>query len=133
MINNITREWLTYALTDLAAANDLWGNRKQYRNVAYHCQQAAEKALKGYLAHNNVKFDRTHDLTILISECALLDKSFNSSRLINHCVNLNPFSVNIRYPGSVIRVDSTVVKKSLNSSTRILEFVCIKLGVTFKI
>ena len=120
------------AITDLAAANSLLSDRKQYGNVVYHCQQAAEKALKGYLAHNNIKFDRTHDLTILISDCALLDTSFNGARLMHHCVNLNPFSVNIRYPGSVIKADYTSVKKSLNSATRILEFVCNKLGITFR-
>ena len=127
MINNITREWLTYAISDLAAANSLLGDRKQYRNVVYHCQQAAEKALKGYLTHNNIKFARTHDLIVLISECALLDISFKGTRLINHCVNLNSFSVSIRYPGSAIKADHTVVRKSLNSAARILEFVCIKL------
>ena len=133
MINNITREWLMYAISDLAAAKSLPGDRTQYRNVVYHCQQAAEKALKGYLMHNNIKFDRTHDLIVLISECALLDKSFNSARLINHCINLNPFSVNIRYPGSVIKADYKAVRKSFNSATRILEFVCDKLGIVFKI
>ena len=133
MINNITREWLIYAISDLAAANNLAGDRKQYRNVVYHCQQAAEKALKGYLMHNNIKFDRTHDLIVLISDCALLDISFNSARLINHCINLNPFSVSIRYPGSVIKADRNAVRKSLNSAARILEFVCAKLGIVFKI
>ena len=133
MINDITREWLTYAISDLAAANSLQGDRKQYRNVAYHCQQAAEKALKGYLTHNNIKFDRTHDLIILISECALIDISFNGARLINHCINLNPFSVNIRYPGSVIKADYASVRKCLNSAARILDFVCTKLGIGFKI
>ena len=132
MIDNITREWMTYAISDLAAANSLLGDRKQYSNVVYHCQQAAEKALKGYLTHNNIKFDRTHDLIILISECALLDISFNGTRLINHCINLNPFSVNVRYPGSVIKADYTSVKKSLNSAARILEFVCCKLEIKFK-
>ena len=49
MINNITLEWLMYAISDLAAAKNLPGDRTQYRNVVYHCHQAAEKALKGYL------------------------------------------------------------------------------------
>jgi HEPN domain-containing protein len=133
MINNITREWITYAISDLAAANSLSGDRTQYRNVVYHCQQAAEKALKGYLVHNSIKFDRTHDLMVLLSDCASIDISFNGARLINHCVNLNPFGVAIRYPGSVIKADYTAVKKSLNSAARIVEFVCIKLGITFKI
>jgi len=133
MINNIVREWLMYAISDLAAANSLLGDRKQYRNIVYHCQQAAEKALKGYLVHNNKKFDRTHDLIILLSECALLDVSFNGARLINHCLNLNLFSVNIRYPGSAIKANYTAVKKSLNSAAKILEFVCKKLGIKFEI
>jgi HEPN domain-containing protein len=133
MVNDITREWLIYATSDLAAANSLPGDRSQYRNVAYHCQQAAEKALKGYLVHNNIKFDRTHDLFALLSECALLDVSFGGARLMNHCANLNPFSVSVRYPGSVVKADYAAVKKNLNSAARILEFVCAKLGFMYKI
>ena len=28
----------------------------------YHCQQAAEKAIKGYLTYHEVEFERTHNL-----------------------------------------------------------------------
>ncbi len=30
--------------------------------AAYHCQQAAEKLLKGFLVRDNIDFRRTHDL-----------------------------------------------------------------------
>ena len=30
--------------------------------AAFHCQQAAEKLLKGFLVHANVDFSKTHDL-----------------------------------------------------------------------
>jgi HEPN domain-containing protein len=30
--------------------------------AAYHCQQAAEKLLKGFLVRDNIDFSRTHDL-----------------------------------------------------------------------
>ena len=32
------------------------------REALYHCQQAAEKALKGFLAFHDHPFRRTHDL-----------------------------------------------------------------------
>ncbi len=48
---DIALEWFKIAESDLASANFL---RKMHppplENICYHCQQAAEKFLKGYLA-----------------------------------------------------------------------------------
>jgi HEPN domain-containing protein len=48
--------------------------------VAFHCQQAAEKALKAYLAWRNQPFRRTHDLRELVEQCAGLSPDFASLR-----------------------------------------------------
>ncbi|MBN2050303.1 MAG: HEPN domain-containing protein [Spirochaetales bacterium] len=34
--------------------------------ICFHCQQAAEKALKAYLAYNEIRPPKTHDLDELI-------------------------------------------------------------------
>jgi HEPN domain-containing protein len=58
----LTREWLRKAAGDLKAADlhDL---------AAFHCQQAFEKALKGYLTWHDRPFRKTHDLVELIEQC----------------------------------------------------------------
>jgi len=48
---DLVRRWLVKAWHDLAAARKLAGGPDAYLDVAiYHCQQAAEKALKAFLA-----------------------------------------------------------------------------------
>ena len=42
-------DWLYYANIDLLAANELIAQPLCYNSVAFHCQQAIEKAIKGYL------------------------------------------------------------------------------------
>ena len=61
------QEWLQHARSDLAYARkgdnqpDILPNQ-----VAFHAQQAAEKALKAVLVLRSVPFPKTHDLQDLI-------------------------------------------------------------------
>ena len=79
---SLTRQWLTKADHDLRAAvlaarepNELWDI------AAFHSHQAAEKALKAFLAWRDVPFRRTHNLVELLEECEVVDTAFAS--LIN--------------------------------------------------
>jgi HEPN domain-containing protein len=40
--------------------------------VCFHCQQGAEKYLKGFLAWHAVPFPRTHDLAALLAAAVLI-------------------------------------------------------------
>ena len=56
-----TRGWLGKAKEDLQAAKQLLRPSKALSSAAiFHCQQAAEKALKGFLAWPDVPFRKTH-------------------------------------------------------------------------
>ena len=55
------KEWLNKASGDLASARVLAGVN-HLANALFHCQQAAEKSLKGFLTWNQSPFRRTHDL-----------------------------------------------------------------------
>ena len=47
---DLVRAWLTLAQHDLASARKLSTDPDPYLDTAiYHCQQAAEKAVKGFL------------------------------------------------------------------------------------
>jgi hypothetical protein len=59
----LTRDWLAKVHEDLRAAEFLATAPTAFHySVAFHCQQAAEKALKAYLTWHNLPFRRTHDL-----------------------------------------------------------------------
>ncbi len=61
--------WFLIAHEDLGLAK-LALREGFYNGCAYHAQQAAEKALKGYLAFKQHKLIRTHDLIVLLDTCA---------------------------------------------------------------
>ncbi len=64
--------------------------------ICYHCQQSAEKYLKGFLALNNHEIIKTHDLIILNKICCKYDHEFK--KLEKECLRLTDYSVNVRYP-----------------------------------
>lgn len=64
--------WLDYAAIDLSVAHTLFDvHRPQpYEIICYHCQQAAEKAIKGLFIFYDLPggIPRKHDLTFLLNQ-----------------------------------------------------------------
>jgi HEPN domain-containing protein len=83
--------WLTFAREDLRMA-ELAMSEGLYNQVCFHCQQCAEKAVKGLLAHQGQVPPRTHRLGDLLgllepnplasiaSEVQLLDRFYIPTR-----------------------------------------------------
>jgi HEPN domain-containing protein len=60
-------EWLQIAEEDFYAAQVLnEAVRKPYEIICYHCAQAIEKYLKGYLSYNGILPQKTHNLLLLL-------------------------------------------------------------------
>lgn len=59
---SLVQAWLIKAQRDLASAQRLSvGDDPLLDTAAYHCQQAAEKAIKGFLVFSDVRVRKTHD------------------------------------------------------------------------
>jgi len=57
------RAWFQKAANDLRGADiDLAANPPLIEDALFHCQQAAEKSMKGFLAVNEKVFRKTHDI-----------------------------------------------------------------------
>ncbi|HDL00756.1 MAG TPA: HEPN domain-containing protein [candidate division Zixibacteria bacterium] len=94
---NPSEEWFQIAEMDLLTANYLKGMRpKPIEIICYHCQQAAEKYLKGFLAFRGHEVVKTHDLMALNRLCLSYDQEFKSIK--EPCLRLTDYGVNIRYP-----------------------------------
>lgn len=94
---DIAREWFEIAGIDLATAEYL---QKMIPTpieiICYHCQQSAEKYLKGYLAFQGEEIKKTHDLVLLNKTCQIYDEDYKI--LEEDCLMLTDYGVNVRYP-----------------------------------
>ncbi|MEW6228124.1 MAG: HEPN domain-containing protein [Bacillota bacterium] len=60
----------------------------------FHAQQAAEKALKAWLALLGVEYPKTHDITLLLSMLTAHGQSVDS---LYDLIEFNPYAVQLRY------------------------------------
>lgn len=69
--------------------------------ICYHCQQAAEKAIKGaYLACKLAGgIPRKHDLTFLLEQ--LKNRYEISESMFDHADILNAYGIIVRYPAEI--------------------------------
>lgn len=74
-----TRAWFVKPAGDLRAAETLTAISPPLLDEAvFHCQQAAEKALKGFLAWNGRAFRRTHNLEEIGEQCLSVDSTLRA-------------------------------------------------------
>ena len=93
-----TRSWLQKATIDIRAAeHDLTASPPLLSDVVYHCQQAAEKSLKGFLMWHKVPFRKTHSLEEIGEQC--LDQDSTLRGIIDRSVPLTEYAWKFRYPG----------------------------------
>ena len=91
----LVRNWLIKAQHDLAAARKLSTEPDPYLDVAvYHCQQTAEKAIKGFLVLHDQPFEKTHDVEVLITLALRYDARF--SEWLEAAVRLTPYATEFR-------------------------------------
>jgi HEPN domain-containing protein len=97
----LVKNWLIKAQHDLLAAQKLSSEPDLYADVAiYHCQQTAEKAMKGFLILHDQAFPRTHDIRLLIQLAIVIESQFE--RYQDTSELLTPYATEFRYPSDVM-------------------------------
>ncbi|MDP4011529.1 MAG: HEPN domain-containing protein [Candidatus Roizmanbacteria bacterium] len=114
-------EWFAIADDDLAYANVGLKEDDFYSLIAFHAQQAAEKYLKGFLVLHGIKPLYSHDLSILIKECAKLDPTF--TEIASEADILSPFAVDIRYPVYYSSISSAQANKAVSCAEVVKIFI----------
>jgi HEPN domain-containing protein len=93
-----TREWFQRAADDLgAAAHDLTAKPALTRDATFHAQQAAEKAMKGFLMWHGRPFRKTHNLVELGGQCVQIDRGLEE--ILRGAAPLTEYAWKFRYPG----------------------------------
>jgi HEPN domain-containing protein len=96
--NEELKQWFSVADDDLKSAEYLatMSYPRPEAVICFHCQQAAEKYLKGFLFQNNATIPKIHDLIKLLELCEDIDVRFLT--ILPKCNALNRYSVIPRYP-----------------------------------
>lgn len=76
--------------------------------------------LKGYLALKGGEIIKTHDLIILNKFCITHNSRF--SVIMDFCIDLVDYSVNVRYPYH-IEISNEDVNLAINNAEKILKFI----------
>lgn len=121
---DIAQEWFKIAETDLSSAQYLQTMLPQpIEIICYHCQQSAEKCLKGFLALRGEEIKKTHDLVQLNKMCQKYDKDFKT--IEEDCLLLTDYGVNIRYPFPM-DIDESDMETALKHAQKIKDYVLAK-------
>ncbi len=117
---DVAQAWLRKADSDLSNAELCLAAGKALDTACFHCQQAAEKAIKAYLIAENVEFPFIHDLKRLLDCCSRKDPAFEV--LIPAALRLNPFAVLTRYDDA-FWPGPEEVQEALESARAIRQFI----------
>ena len=126
-----SRPWFTKAAHDLRAAEVLLAaDPPLLGEAAYHCQQAAEKSLKGFLSWHDIPFGKTHDLAAIGGLCVAKDSSLES--LCQRADRLSVFAWAFRYPGDPEEPCGTEVEEALRLAREVFDEMLTRLPAELK-
>jgi HEPN domain-containing protein len=115
----LVRGRLTKASRDMAAARLLAETRPAILDIGvYHCQQAAEKALKGFLVYWDLRVEKSHDVGLLVERAMQVEPAFNTWSDAGD--RLTPFATAYRYPGLDEEPDMEEFEEALDDAECIL-------------
>ncbi len=120
----LAKRWFHKAENDLLnVANNLRAERYAGDTVCFHCQQAAEKYLKGFLAWHGVPFAKTHDLPELLKYVKQVAGD-DAEDLASPLFLLDPYSVSVRYPQEYEEEpDAEEVREAVEAAYSVREWV----------
>jgi len=120
---DLVRAWLAKARHDLLSARVLAAGPEPILDTAvYHCQQAGEKAAKGFLAFHDHPLERTHNVRRLIDLAQRYEPGFISWHEASEL--LAPYATAYRYPTNEPEPDMETFAEAEQAAAGLLEFVC---------
>jgi len=121
-----TRAWFQLTADDLRAAEvDLAAEPPLLVDALFHCQQAIEKSIKGFLTWHDRPFRKVHDLREIGAEAIAVDASLES--LIRRTVPLSPFATVFRYPYTLMEPSQDEAREALSLAREVLQAILSRL------
>lgn len=117
-LEETAKEWFDKAERDFQAAK-ICGKAKLFDISLFHCQQLAEKSLKGFLAYHNKPIDKTHKIEKLLEQAERIESGFilwkEAGKIISE------YAVLSRYPDSRLDVSKKAYTNGLSFAKKIYE------------
>ncbi len=121
-----TKAWFAKANSDLRSAEVLQrAVPPLFCDAVFHCQQAAEKARKGFLTWHNRPFRKTHNLEEIGEQCLALDETLKN--LIDLVTPMTEYAWTFRYPGEAEEPTSGEVEEALTAAREVYRAVLDRL------
>lgn len=114
--------WLRKARHDIETARRAFHHTEPLTDTTvYHCQQAAEKALKAVLIQYGESVFKTHDLVALLTKCANHAPVF--SEWLEVAATLTPYATAFRYPSDDPDPLPTDAEQAMRMAIELVDFV----------
>ena len=102
-MNQEVKQWIEMAELDYGVAKHLYETYypKPLEIICYHCQQAAEKALKAVIIASGAQggMPKSHDLSFLLNQ--IKNQVAVEERFYDYADELTPYGVAVRYPSEL--------------------------------
>ena len=120
---SLTRKWVLKARRDLLSAKKLARGKEPFLDTAiYHCQQTAEKIIKGWLVYRDISFEKTHDLRLLVTMASEVEPKFTA--WFDVAEQVSPYATAYRYSGEVLEPTEEEYHKAFKAAGDFYQFVC---------
>lgn len=123
-----TRGWLVRASSDVRAAeHELRATPPLLDDIVFHCQQVAEKSLKGFLTWHDRPFRKTHSIEEPGEQCLQVDPTLKG--LIDRAVPLTEYAWKFRYPGEPEEPSQQEAEEALATARQVHTAIVARLPV----
>ena len=95
--------------------------RRLSNPAVFHCQQAVEKALKGFLAWHDVPFRKTDNLLEIGDACVRIDPALQE--VVDRAAPLTEYAWKFCYPGEVIAASGKEAESALVLAAEVLKAI----------
>ena len=119
-----TKLWLDMAEEDYGVARHLMDNYHPLplEIICYHCQQAAEKAVKALIVENGAEggMPKLHDISFLLNQ--IKNKVVIDEKYYDYADTLTPYGVSVRYPNELF-LEEHHARDALRYSKEMIDWV----------
>jgi HEPN domain-containing protein len=127
MNEEIVKLWLLKADNDFKTGKDELATESPATDtICFHMQQCVEKHLKAFLVSKGVEISKSHNLSLVLQQCADVDPDFEKLKS-SGADELTPYAVNARYPDDFYMPSQEETQNAVRMAEKVNTFVLAKI------